>query len=328
MTPSAGLEQSYELVKPQLAELDHLLAEHFRSDTPHVHDMLSYARKYSGKRLRPALVFLIGHICGGADEGHVKLGAVVEMIHLATLVHDDVLDRATMRRNAASVNAAWNDKDAILLGDIIFARAIRLLVSIGSPRAIDRLTGAVSLLCEGEIHQNQLCGDPTVDEATYESIIQRKTAALYSAGCEAAAELGGADEKTVQAFSDFGMSLGTAFQVIDDCLDVSGDEAVVGKSLGSDVVNGKMTLPLIRLLGSLDAERRAKVEATIRATNPSVEDRGEITQWLQETGALESSFARAEEMIEDSLAAVRKCVDPAWGAVLGEIAGFVLKRRR
>ena len=280
-----GLDQVYRHVKPQMEALDQVLAERRGADVDCVAEMLDYAGRYSGKRLRPALIFVIADICGQLNDDHVKLGAVVEMIHVATLVHDDVLDHATMRRKAASLNVRWSNKDAILLGDILFARAINLLVTIGDHRALEVLTRSVSTICEGEIHQNQLSGNPDVDEATYTQIIQRKTASLYAAGCELAAHLAGSDEKLVQAFSNFGMSLGTAFQLIDDCLDFSQDEKVVGKSLGTDVLNGKMTLPLIHLLNSLEPKQRAEVEEIIRGNTRGVDGVQKIRSLLEEQGS-------------------------------------------
>lgn len=327
MSSSAGLEQSYQLIKPRMEAMDRLLGETFRSEVPCVDAMLDYARRYSGKKLRPALVFLIGTICGDCGPRHVRLGAVVEMIHLATLVHDDVLDRATLRRNAASVNANWNDKDAILLGDVIFARAIRLLVALESPRALDLLTGAVSTLCEGEIHQNDLAGDPGVDEDTYGAIIRKKTASLYAAACELAANFAGASPEQVEAFAEFGAALGEAFQIADDCLDLTGDEAVVGKSLGTDIRNGKMTLPLIRLLAELGEADRREVQALIRSRAATPEQVARLRDRLVAHGIIEKIFATAETLVDASLARLRKLLDPDAHALLVEIAGFVVHRR-
>ncbi len=326
--PTTGeIEQSYRLVQPHMESLDRLLSEILSADVDCVDDMLKYAGQYSGKRLRPALVFIIGGMCGETTDKHVRLGAVVELIHMATLVHDDVLDRATIRRNHESVNIRWNNKDAILLGDIMFARAIRLLVTIGNMRALDLLTGAVSTICEGEIQQNQLSGDFSVDFATYKQIIERKTASLYAAGCELAALLGGAQENLVQAFSDFGMSLGTAFQVIDDCLDLTGDEEVVGKSLGTDIKNGKMTLPLIHLLSRLDGEEKATVEGLVAQDNCSDQEILAIRQLLVTHGSIDHALALARQYVQDSLEPLRDLLPTKDFTVVKEIAGFVLERQ-
>ena len=327
MPTAEGLERSYRAVEPQLLALDRLLAQTWRADVPCVDEMLRYAARYSGKRLRPALVFIIADICGNLRDEHVKLGAVVEMIHVATLVHDDVLDHATVRRSAAAINARFTNKDAILLGDILFARAIRLLVSIGDTRALDRLTAAVSTICEGEIHQNALSGDPAVEETVYTEIIRRKTASLYAAGCELAAWLAGADEPVVDAFREFGMSLGTAFQIIDDCLDFSRDEGIVGKSLGTDVLNGKMTLPMIHLLARLNGTQRGEVEAIIRGDARSVDSIQRVRSLLEEHGAFDYALRRAEEYVDRSLDGLRdRLAADAFGRVR-DIAGFVLNRQ-
>ncbi len=327
MPTTGDIEQSYRLVQPHMEALDRLLGEILSADVECVDDMLKYAGRYSGKRLRPALVFIIGGMCGETTDKHVRLGAVVELIHMATLVHDDVLDRATIRRNHDSVNIRWNNKDAILLGDIMFARAIRLLVTIGNMRALDLLTGAVSTICEGEIQQNQLSGDCSVDFETYRQIIQRKTASLYGAGCELAALLGGAGEDLVQAFSDFGMSLGTAFQIIDDCLDLTGDEEVVGKSLGTDIKNGKMTLPLIHLLSRLEGSRREEVQGLIQSDNCTDEEVHRVRALLNEHGSIDHALALAQGYVENSLKPLRNLLPPRDFALVEEIAGFVLERR-
>ncbi|MFT7616825.1 MAG: octaprenyl-diphosphate synthase [Planctomycetota bacterium] len=328
MPTTDEIEQSYRLVQPHMDALDVLMSEILSADVECVDDMLKYAGRYSGKRLRPALVFIIGGMCGETNDKHVRLGAVVELIHMATLVHDDVLDRATVRRNHESVNIRWNNKDAILLGDIMFARAIRLLVTIGNMRALDLLTGAVSTICEGEIQQNQLSGDFSVDFATYEQIIQRKTASLYAAGCELAALLGGAREELVAGFSEFGMSLGTAFQIIDDCLDLTGDESVVGKSLGTDIKNGKMTLPLIHLLSKLAEPEKSKVEELIQRDNCTDEEVVEIRELLSVHGSIEHAFTLARKYVQDSLEPLRDLLPARDFTVVQEIAGFVLERRQ
>ena len=327
MPTASVMEQSFPGLQARMASLDQLMAEILSADVDSVDEMLKYAGRYSGKRLRPALIFVIAEICGKVSDKHVRLGAVVELIHMATLVHDDVLDRATIRRKHDSVNIRWNNKDAILLGDIMFARAIRLLVSIGNTRALDTLTGAVSTICEGEIQQNQLSGDPDVDFATYRQIIDRKTASLYGAGCELAALLSQADGELVTAFRDFGNSLGAAFQIIDDCLDLTGDEAVVGKSLGTDIKNGKMTLPLIHLLGELEGAEREEVRDLIRRDTCTDAEVERVRRLLAEKGSIEHALSLARSYVETSLAPLRRLVPARHFAVIDEIAAFVLERR-
>lgn len=327
MPTTGDLTSTYRPIQPQMEELDQLLASVLESDVECVNDMLTYASRYSGKRLRPALVFLIGRMVGGLGDNHVKLGAVVEMIHMATLVHDDVLDRATVRRNADSVNIRWNNKDAILLGDIMFARAINLLVQIGSPIALEKLTEAVSILCEGEIHQNQLSGCVDVNESTYMEIIRRKTAYLYSAGCELAALLGGAQPSVVGAFATFGMNLGVAFQIIDDCLDLTGDEKVAGKSLGTDIVNGKMTLPLIRLMSQLEGDEKARVASIIESPQTSEEDANHVRSLLEAHGSVGQALQFADELVTATLAEMRALLDDEAFSTVEAIAGFVINRR-
>lgn len=325
MPTLSGLDEAYRLIKPHMEALDRLMEKVMRHPEPCVQEMLQYAVRYSGKKLRPALIFIIGDICGAVTDDHVKLAAVVEMIHLATLVHDDVVDRAEVRRYAASVNARWNNTDAVLLGDIIFARAINLLASIGNHRALDLLTGCVSTICEGEIHQNSLSHDPEVDEATYLKIIRAKTASLYGAGCELAALLSGVRPELVEAFSNFGMSLGTSFQIIDDCLDISGEESIVGKSLGTDVTNGKMTLPFIHLLARLEGAERIRVEEIVRkGTREAINGLREL---FVEHDSLNWAMNRARRYVDDALARLKRLLEPRAYGVVETIASFVIGRQ-
>lgn len=325
MPTLSGLDEAYRLIKPQMEALDRLIEKTLAHPEPAVQEMLKYAVRYSGKKLRPALIFIIGDICGSINEDHVKLAAVVELIHLATLVHDDVVDSATVRRYAASINTRWNNTDAVLLGDIIFARAINLLASIRNHRALDLLTQCVSTICEGEIHQNSLSHHPEVTEEIYLGIIRAKTAALYGAGCELAALLSGVRDEVVDAFSDYGMSLGTAFQIIDDCLDISGEESVVGKSLGTDVTNGKMTLPLIHMLSHLEGPERRRVEDIIR--NGTREDIAGIRALIVGHDSLNYALDRARRFVDDAVARLGRYLEPASQLVIENIANFVLSRQ-
>ena len=327
MPAAGGLDFAYHMVKPQMEALDRLMSELLAADTPCVDEMLRYAGHYSGKRLRPALIFVVADLCGSLQDELVQLGAVVELIHMATLVHDDVLDQAKIRRNADAVNIRWNNKDAILLGDIMFARAIRLLVDVGNRRALERLTEAVAIICEGEIHQNQLSGHADVSEETYFKIFRQKTASLYAASCELGALLAGAAEDVVGAFHDFGESLGMAFQIIDDCLDLSGDEDVVGKSLGSDITNGKMTLPLIHLLARVGGEDRERIRAIIEDRRAGPQDVEFIRDLLVAHGSIEHATKRAGEFIETSLGRLRGLLPASSFTVVEELAGFVLHRQ-
>jgi octaprenyl-diphosphate synthase len=322
-----SLESLYREVAPELALVDAEISQALSTDRGEIAAMAAHLAAYSGKKLRPALVVLIGKACGG-DGRLVRLGACVELVHLATLVHDDVIDGAEMRRNIDTVNAKWTNYDAVLLGDIVFSRSINLLARLGDARCLDVLTRATSTLCEGEILQNAHRNDAALDEALYYRIITDKTAVLYGAACELAAHIAGASDAAVRALRTYGLELGVAFQIIDDCLDLTGDEAVVGKSLGTDLRNGKMTLPVMLLLRKLKGEARAAAERYVVDGARTAAERAAFTALLREHGTIDAALARAEEHVARGLAAVRKDAPAAAMPALEAVAAFVVARRK
>jgi octaprenyl-diphosphate synthase len=303
---SPTLESLYAGVAPGLARVDAEIAAALKADRPAIAEMIAHVGRYSGKKLRPALVLLIGRGLGVATPRHDRLGAIVEMIHLATLIHDDVIDGAAVRRREATANARWSNYEAVLLGDILFSRAINLLARLG------------------DAHRK----DAGVSEALYYEIIREKTAVLYAAGCELAAHLAGAPEEHVRVCATYGLELGTAFQIIDDCLDLFGDEAEVGKSLGTDLDGGKVTLPVILALASLSDPARLAFARRLRdpASDPAL--RADLKALVQKTGALDESMQRARSHAERAKAAARSLLDGQAVAALDAIADFVVARKR
>ncbi len=329
MTPPAALslDSLYREVGTELTAVDAEISAALAVDRPEIAAMVGHAAAYAGKKLRPALAILIGKACGG-DPRLVRLGACIELVHLASLVHDDVIDGAERRRKIETVNARWTNYDAVLLGDVIFSRAINLLSRLGDGRALDVLTRATSTLCEGEILQNAHRNDPEVDEALYYRIITDKTAVLYAAACELSAGICGAPEETLRALRTYGLELGVAFQIIDDCLDLVGDEEEVGKSLGTDLRNGKMTLPVIQLLKGLRGEERARAVALVVNGAKTKEERSEFRDLLSAKGAIDAALTRAEEHVARGLAAARAAGPKAALPALEAVAAFVIKRRK
>src|SRR4051812_25250229 len=236
---------------PIAAELDaaeRIFEAELGSQFPFVQQLVDHCADYRGKRLRPALVLLSGRAAGTINESHPVLAAVVEMIHTATLVHDDILDEAVVRRHAATVNAEWGNEAAVLLGDYLFTHAFHLAASLESTLACRWIGRATNLVCEGEMQQVHNRGNLDLDEDAYFAIIRGKTAELTAVSCRLGAHYAGAPEATVVALENYGRDLGVAFQIADDVLDIWGDERTTGKSLGTDLEKQKLTLPLIRLL--------------------------------------------------------------------------------
>ncbi len=265
------------------------------SDLPPVNVLCRHVERYRGKMLRPTMVFLSGMACGSVGPKHVLVAATCEMIHMATLVHDDVLDEAEIRRKGATVNHLRGNEVAVMLGDYLISNAFHLCSQAGDPALNLRLGEVTNTLCEGELVQLHHREDLSLDERTYFEIVRRKTAVLIGACCEMGARLSGAPVATVDALGRFGEGLGVAFQIQDDLLDLEGREEVVGKSLGRDIEKGKLTLPMIvHLARAGGADRAAAIEA-IRSR-----DGAALIGMLHASGAIAEARARAEGIVAES----------------------------
>jgi len=323
-----SLAQAADLFAPVaegLAATERLLSEMHRDESPAVRELLDHVGRFGGKRLRPALVHLCGGAAGRRSDEHALLGAVVESLHLASLLHDDVLDHADTRRQVPTLNAMHGNEVPILLGDLIYARAFGLSLTLSTPHAARELAATSQEIVRGEIEQSFFRFSDDLDETRYLRVIRGKTAALYASSCGLGARYGGADEATVRGMSGFGLDLGTAFQIIDDCLDVVGDERVVGKSLGTDLETGKITLPVIRLARRLDAGGRARLDRLLRG-----EVQGSRRDALRSAFELEPVVAECQQVangyIQRCMAAARTLGDGPERRSLLALCGFVLTR--
>ncbi len=278
---------------PDLDEVERVFTRTLESGRPGVAQLLSHLGAYRGKRLRPTLLLLTAHACGRVTAAHHVLGAVVEMIHTATLVHDDVLDDADLRRYVPTVNAQWGNQASILLGDYLFTHAFHLSSTLDDVRACRLIGDATNRVCAGELHQVTQRGNLHLTEAEYLSIIDGKTAELTSVCCRLGALYAGRDVAVVERLASYGRLLGLAFQIADDVLDLIGEEATAGKSLGTDVAQQKLTLPLLHLLQHHGAERAERVRQILAA--PGNHKLEALRPHLHETGALAFARRRAEE---------------------------------
>jgi octaprenyl-diphosphate synthase len=328
--PSATLVDALAPVADDLARVEGLFRETCESHHPLVREMVQHSQRFSGKRLRPALVALAGRAAGEWDDEIVPVAVVVEMIHTATLVHDDVLDEALLRRQVSSCNALFGNEGAVLLGDFLFARAFALSASLRNRLASRYLAEITSVVCQGEILQNRERGNLDLTEERYFEIISKKTAVLYAASAEVGARYARAPEESVRALHAFGQGLGLAFQIVDDVLDVDGDEEEAGKSLGTDFAKGKMTLPVLHALKHAPAGDRADLRALLTdaaaASGAGTRDRARAI--LRGAGSVAFALERAEEL----LTGARENLDrlPASSArdALSGLADYVLLRRR
>jgi octaprenyl-diphosphate synthase len=263
VTVPETLRALYAPVAQELEEVERLLRQELSSDNPFVDRLTQHGFRLGGKRLRPALVLLSAQACGGIRPEHLTLAAMVEVVHTATLVHDDVLDEATIRRHLDTVNARWNNEVSILLGDYLLARAICLASSLDDNFACRAISESARHMCEGELRQIESRGNYNLSEDEYFEIVAGKTAALTACCCGLGAHYAGADVPVCEALSRYGNDLGVAFQIADDVLDMVGEEAAVGKSLGTDLLKQKATLPLIRLLHMASPSERAELTAAL-----------------------------------------------------------------
>jgi len=314
-----------EPVHAELVRVDELYSRALHADSPHVRALVEHAALFRGKQLRPALVLLAGRACGRVTDAHVTIGAVVEMIHTATLLHDDVLDHASTRRNVPSVNALHGNEIPILLGDFIYAEAFSLANALEDRTASLDLAKTTRRLCTGEIDQNCNRGRFDLPLAEYFRIIEDKTAALYQASARLGGHYAAATPAQIAALDDYGRLLGIAFQIIDDCLDLSGDEKRVGKSLGTDLSERKMTLPLIRLLERVGPRRANEVRALL--ADPAVADpRAALASVVDVTPDIASARATAEQFVHDGLARLDALPPSPSRTTLRAMGDFVLQR--
>ena len=285
-----------------MAAVDRVIRERLHSEVALVSQVADYIISAGGKRLRPALVVLSSRTHGVCDARVHELAAIIEFIHTATLLHDDVVDESALRRGRATANAAFGNAPAVLVGDFLYSRAFQMMVGIGSMRVMAVLADATNTIAEGEVLQLMNCNDPDIDEAAYLRVIRYKTAKLFEASTRLGAVLGGAAPAREAAMAAYGMHLGTAFQLVDDILDYSGDPASTGKNVGDDLAEGKPTLPLIHAIRHGDAQEAALVRQAIEEGGCA--DVGAVLAAIRRTGALDYARAAAEAELSRARAAL------------------------
>lgn len=317
----AILARLYAPIAAELAQVEALYKSELTSDDPYIANLLEYVEDYSGKKLRPALLLLAGKACGKVTRDHIVLGMVAEMLHTATLVHDDILDDALLRRKRASINKLAGNEVSVLLGDHIFSHAFELSLDASTPVGAREFSRAMAKTCFGEIMQVHNRNHFELSEQKYFQIIEGKTAELYATSAMLGAHYAGADEKTSRAFYDYGMNLGRAFQIMDDLLDLLGEEALVGKTLGSDIEKGKPTLPLIRHLEVAPPAAREAAIAAARAGN-----RNELLRLLHATESFKYAAGKAAGFVAQAKKGLEVLPQGELRELLFEIAEFVLSR--
>jgi len=320
-----ALDGIYSLIREELGEVERVLRREIRSRHPYVNRLVDHGFHVGGKRLRPALVLLSGKACGRTGPEHPLLGAAVEIIHTATLIHDDVLDEATLRRHVETVNVRFDNEASVLLGDYLFTRSMCLASSLDDAFACRAIGEAGQAICEGELRQIESRGNYDITEEAYLDIIADKTGALCACSCRLGAYYAGADRATCDAHARFGRTLGIAFQIVDDLLDLVGEETTMGKSLGTDLVKQKPTLPLIRLLSQTNgADRTRLIEALSR---PGNHHRDVLKPWLERSDAVAYAKEKAIRYIRRAIEELPGTPQTEASESLRKLAGFVVARR-
>ena len=316
-----------ELLAADMAAVNRLIRERMASEhAPRIPEVTAHLVEAGGKRLRPLLTLAAARMLGYAGSDHIKLAATVEFIHTATLLHDDVVDESQRRRGRPTANLLWDNKSSVLVGDYLFSRSFQLMVETGSLRVLDILANASATIAEGEVLQLTAAQDLKTDERTYLQIVRGKTAALFSAATEVGGVIAGADEAQVRALFDYGDALGIAFQIADDILDYGGTSAVIGKNVGDDFRERKMTLPVIRAVALATEDERGFWTRVIEKGDQQPGDLDQALAILARHRAIETSRDSALHWADRARMAICNLPQTELRDILVQLADFVVKR--
>ncbi|MFC5302381.1 octaprenyl diphosphate synthase [Azospira restricta] len=319
-----NLEQLYALIGPDMQAVDAVIRQRLHSDVVLVRQVAEYIIQSGGKRLRPALVLLSAGAVDYRGTHHHDLAAVVEFIHTATLLHDDVVDESALRRGRDTANAMFGNAASVLVGDFLYSRAFQMMVAVDDMRVMRVLSDATNVIAEGEVLQLMNCHDADVDQARYLQVIRYKTAKLFEAAAQLGAILGRAAPEIEAGLAAYGMHLGTAFQIIDDVLDYSGAEAETGKHLGDDLAEGKPTLPLIHVMQHGTPEQAALVRNAIEQGGR--DDFAAVLAAVRASGALEQARKAAEGEAALATAAISSLPPSQYKESLLQLSAFAVSR--
>jgi len=314
----------YAPIDDDMRAVDAVVRARLHSDVVLVRQVAEYIISAGGKRMRPALVLLAAGACGYRGTRHHELAAVVEFIHTATLLHDDVVDESSLRRGRDTANAVFGNPASVLVGDFLYSRAFQIMVGVGSMRVMQVLADATNVIAEGEVLQLMNCRNPDIGVDAYLQVIRYKTAKLFEAAGRLGGILGEAGPEVEEALAGFGIHIGTAFQLIDDVLDYSGHEAETGKHLGDDLAEGKPTLPLIHVIQHGTPAQAALVRDAIE--NASGENFVAVLEALRASGALEAARRQGVDEAETAKAALAPLPDSKFRQTLLQLADFAVQR--
>ena len=289
----AGLDKVNALVAADLGRVNQLILKRMDSNVALIPQLAGHIIAAGGKRLRPTLTLAAARLCGYKGERHVALAACVEFIHTATLLHDDVVDESDLRRGLATANNVWGNQASVLVGDFLFARAFQLMVEDGSLEVLDILSSASAQIAEGEVAQLTTANNTETSESAYLEVIRGKTATLFAAACRVGSVVAGRPQAQEEALDNYGLNLGIAFQLVDDVLDYSASQAALGKTVGDDFREGKITLPIILAYRRGDDQERAFLRRTMEDLEQTEDDLGRAIELLGRHGTLADTIERA-----------------------------------
>ena len=312
------------LARDDMAAVDALIRHRLASDVVLINQVAEYIVGAGGKRLRPMLLLLAAGALGHRGPDAHQLAAVVEFIHTATLLHDDVVDESDLRRGRRTANAVWGNAASVLVGDFLYSRSFQLMVELDRIEVMRILADTTNRIAEGEVLQLLHVRNPDTDEAAYLRVIERKTAVLFAAATRLGALLAGADEATCDALHDYGLNLGYAFQIADDVLDYASDAQTLGKNLGDDLAEGKATLPLIHAMAHADEAVRGRLRSAIE--HGDTDALPDVIAAIQASGGLDYSRSRADGYAQAARAALAGLEDNAYVAALRGLADYAVRR--
>ncbi|WP_368928484.1 octaprenyl diphosphate synthase [Mixta calida] len=320
-----NLEQINELTAQDMAAVNETILSQLNSDVSLINQLGYYIISGGGKRIRPLIAILAARALGYEGNQHVTIAALIEFIHTATLLHDDVVDESDMRRGKATANAAFGNAASVLVGDFIYTRAFQMMTSLGSLRILALMSEAVNVIAEGEVLQLMNCNDPDITEESYMHVIYSKTARLFEAAAQSSGILAGGSATQEQALQDYGRYIGTAFQLIDDLLDYSADGETLGKNVGDDLSEGKPTLPLLHAMRHGNAQQAAMIREAIEQGNGR-HLLDPVLETMRQCGSLEWTRSRAEEEADKAIAALQALPESPWRSALEALAHMAVQR--
>ena len=322
---SISFDDIAALTKSDMQAVDRLISESLESDVSLVSQVSEYIVMSGGKRLRPLIVLLAARALGYEGDQHIRAAAIIEFIHTATLLHDDVVDSSSRRRGQDSANTVFGNQASVLVGDFLYSRAFQMMVDIGDMRVMRILADATNTIAAGEVMQLMNVHDPDTTEDDYQQVIYRKTARLFEAGSQIAAVMAGQDSNVETSMVNYGRHLGTAFQLVDDALDFAASAEELGKNIGDDLAEGKATLPLIYAMHNASVEDSTIIRDAILQGGLDQLDR--ITAIIESTGALKYTADKAREAADLAIASLSTIPDSPFKEALANIAEFSVQRR-